>query len=267
MKSRFMFAALILFATSAAHAWDCSVPSNWYLNAPGNECYHNGPRPTPPSDPQRQGQHQGQWQAQGQQQSATGGQGGAGGSGGLGGAGGDAQGGSASALGGAGGNSVASGGQGGQGGNASATGSQQSQTADNAGNSQSSVYTSPRQPVMTAVAGFGETTAKCRYTNGAGVQTWPVGASFGISFKDKDCELIALSTLAYSRGQSMAGDRLLCAVTSVKKALGGDCLALVNELQPLPPRPVSDVPAVKAPPVDYVTKEELDRLVKKGLIK
>lgn len=256
MRSRYLFAVMFVMVTSAAHAWDCNDAANRSLNVPGNECYTGNASPAPSGQSQAQGQRQGQAQGQGQQQSATGGKGGSGGQGGLGGAGGDAQGGSSQATGGA-------------GGNASATGSQQSQSADNAGNSQSTAYTSPRQPVMTAVAGFGETTAKCRYTNGAGVQTFPAGVAFGFSFKDKDCERIALSNLFYSRGQSSAGDRLICSVVSVRSALGDDCLALVNQLQPKPvPPPTVDIPPVmRTPPTDYVTKEELDLAIRKGLTK
>lgn len=136
-------------------------------------------------------------------------------------------------------------------------------SATNAGNSQSTTttYNAQKNPVNTAIAGMGDTTAGCRYHNGGGLQLLGVGVSIGHSSKDKDCERIALAQIMWNRGQDMAGDRIMCKVTAVAEALGEDCLALVHELKAVP----------VAGGNDYVTHGELaerdrreDALVKKA---
>jgi hypothetical protein len=127
-------------------------------------------------------------------------------------------------------------------------------TASNAGNAQSTTITSAKNPVNTAVAGIGETTAGCRYHNGGGVQVVGVGLSLGHSSKDKDCERIALAQLMWSRGQDIAGDRIMCKVATVAEALGEDCLALVHELKPA---------AVTETHNEYVTPAQLGEVEKR----
>jgi hypothetical protein len=109
-------------------------------------------------------------------------------------------------------------------------------TATNAGNTQSTstTYQAQKNPVSTAIAGVGETTAGCRYHNGGGLQLLGVGISVGHSSKDKDCERIALAEYMYAHGKDIAGDQIMCKVTTVAEALGEDCLALVHELKAVP---------------------------------
>jgi len=125
-----------------------------------------------------------------------------------------ATGGTASAQGGQG---IGIGGEGGQGGQSAA--------------SVTSNYAAPRIPVNTAVAGFQQTTALCRYAEGLGGQSMTAGASIGFTFKDRDCERAALAEVFYSRGQYIAGDKLMCAIKTVRKALGDetDCMAVLAE--------------------------------------
>lgn len=135
----------------------------------------------------------------------------------------------------------------------SASDSDSSAASNSGGNTQATTtnatttYTAPKNPVNTAVAGLGETTAKCRYHNGAGLQLAGVGLSFGHSSKDGDCERLELATYLYSRGNDIAGDRVMCAIKAIKDALGADCLALVHEMKAVP----------TASGHDYVTHDEL----------
>ena len=115
---------------------------------------------------------------------------------------------------------------------ASATGGESSASSTSGGNSQVTNYTVGKSPVSTALAGVGETTADCRYHDGAGIQLLGVGLSGGKSRKDADCSRLKLAQYLYSRGDSMAGDRVMCNISLIKEALGDDCLALVNQLQP-----------------------------------
>ena len=127
-------------------------------------------------------------------------------------------------------------------------------TATNAGNAQSTTITGAKNPVNTAVAGIGETTAGCRYHNGGGVQVAGVGLSLGHSRKDKDCERIAVAQVFWSHGQDIAGDRIMCKVTTVAEALGEDCLALVHELKPA---------AITETHNEYVTPAQLGEVEKR----
>lgn len=160
-----------------------------------------------------------------------------------------AKGGNASATGGK-AASYAQGGKGGQGGaggkggasNAS-QGQQQSassdqaqgqqQQANNAGVQQgvefSQNYEAARIPVSTAIAGFGQSTSECLKGGGAGAQSAGFGISFGGSKRDRDCARFVLAQSLYARGQRSAADRIFCQITEVKLALGGDCIALINE--------------------------------------
>ena len=134
-------------------------------------------------------------------------------------------------------------------------------SATNAGNSQSTStsYTAQKNPVNTAIAGVGETTAACRYHNGGGLQLLGVGISVGHSSKDADCERLALATFLYAHGKDLAGDRVMCNITAVKEALGEDCLALVNELKAAPPAADGST--------KYVTPAELDNAMRKAATK
>lgn len=203
MKCRYFAIMLVLSAlASPAFAWDCNYWSQ--STDPKAECYK------PPSTPggnntntNSQDQHQGQHQAQNQSQTAQGGAGGTGVGVGL----------AASRS-------------------SSSSDSLANATADNAGNSQTTEFNSytPRAPVNTAVAGFQITNAPCRFAEGVGIQTSPVGASVGFTFKDKDCERFQYAQYMYARGQNIAGDRLMCLIKRIHEALGDDCLALVNEI-------------------------------------
>lgn len=127
-------------------------------------------------------------------------------------------------------------------------------TATNAGNAQSTQVTTVsnvKNPVNTAIAGIGDTTAACRYHNGGGLQLFGVGLSLGHSSKDKDCERIALAQLMWSRGQDIAGDKIMCKVTTVHEALGDDCLALVHELTAI---------KVTETQTNYVTTQQLNQV-------
>lgn len=235
-----LFAALF---SSASYAWDCSIPANWSLNVPGNECYHKGPNPNLPA-PTTAGNvnknknsntntlGQGQTQGQGQVQAAVGiGTGGKATSNSTS----NAQGGSSSAKG---GNATGGNAQGGT----SSSDQQQKQSADNAGNQQISNYNSPRIPVNTAIAGIGMTTAGCRFAEGVGIQGVSAGGAVGFSFKDKDCERFQLAQYLYSRGQNAAGDTLMCKIKVLYKALGSDCLTIIGTVI-LPPPVVQEAPA------------------------
>lgn len=75
------------------------------------------------------------------------------------------------------------------------------------------------------------TTAECYTSTGVGFSTPVGGVSFGTGRKAKDCSRLALANVFYARGQTAAGDRMLCSITEVRAALGEDCLALVRETQ------------------------------------
>lgn len=180
-------------------------------------------------------QSQGQGQAQGQSQTSTGGNStSAGGSAVTGASTSSANGGSATS---GASTSDARGGnaQGGAGGSSAAQGG---------ANSDSYTSIAPRAPVSTALAGFQQTTAGCRFAEGLGLQLTSAGTSVGFTFKDHDCVRFELAQFFYSRGQDIAGDRIICAVHEVRQTLGDDCEALVHEI-------------VLTRPVDAVTHAEL----------
>jgi hypothetical protein len=102
--------------------------------------------------------------------------------------------------------------------------------SDSGGNSYSSYAAASRIPAATALAGIGITTAGCRFAEGLGVQTMPAGTSVGFSFKDHDCARFQLAQFLYSRGQDIAGDKVLCQISELKDALGADCLADVHQI-------------------------------------
>jgi hypothetical protein len=104
--------------------------------------------------------------------------------------------------------------------------------ANNAGNAQSVSFSGNKPVVSTAIAGIGETTAQCRYHDGAGLQLFVVGASFGKSRADKDCQRYSAAQFFYQHGQPEAGNRLMCTVTVVHEALGDDCLTLIKTVLP-----------------------------------
>lgn len=103
--------------------------------------------------------------------------------------------------------------------------------SNSGGNSYSTSYDAARIPVTTAAAGIGQTTAGCRFAEGLGVQTMPAGTSVGFSFKDHDCARFQLAQFFYTRGQDIAGDKIMCQIREVSDALGADCPALVHEIQ------------------------------------
>lgn len=141
------------------------------------------------------------------------------------------------------GNTTASGGSGGQGGaggtggnggtggtSTSESGSSSQSGASSNGQAITDNYAAAHIPVNTALAGFQTTTAGCRYGEGLGVQLSNAGVSGGLSFKDHDCARLQLAEFFYSRGQDIAGDRVICQIREVQQALGDDCLGLVHEV-------------------------------------
>jgi hypothetical protein len=58
----------------------------------------------------------------------------------------------------------------------------------------------------------------------------PAGTSLGFSFKDHDCARFQLAQFLYSRGQDIAGDKVMCQISELKEALGSDCLAEIHEI-------------------------------------
>lgn len=255
---------ILLGGISTAHACDCLISKNW--NRP--QCKGHTPVPVPPpmkvAAPPTVTQTQGQSQTQGQGQtlnlsnantntsrssskvsvsqgpvSATGGAGGSA-------TGGSSTVGNTSAVTGAStssatansanqGNSSATGG--------SATSGPSTSDSSSGGNSYSSYTAAARVASASAVAGFGITTAGCRFAEGVGVQAIPGGTSVGLSFKDHDCARFEIAQFLYSRGQDSAGDRVMCQIRDVADALGKDCLTIIH---------------VAAAPVDAVTHADLD---------
>lgn len=242
--AQILFAIVVSFAAmNSAHAWDCAGnPAYWYLNVSGNECYHSGPAPSLPGYPATAGSTSNASAAANQSQSQS------------------------TKVSNA--NAVKTNVSVSQGANtntnqnrsnastgpvnANATGGAGGSASNNAssGNTISSEYDAARIPVNTALAGVGKTTAGCRFAEGLGVQTLPAGTSIGLSFKDHDCVRFQLAQFFYSRGQDIAGDKVTCQITEVRKALGSDCeqtLAITHT----------------AAPVDAVTHAELQAVEKR----
>jgi hypothetical protein len=189
----------------------------------------------------------------------SGGAGGAGGSGGAGGAGG------AAGAGGAGGTSVSNS-QGGKGGtsfsNAEGGKATASNNVESSGNGagQSVNLSSPRL-AATAIAGYGETTASCRYHDGAGLQLLIVGASFGKSKKDDDCARLELVKYFCANNAPEAAQDVACKISFVKNALGDDChMELLSMCE------VAQI-AVQVDTTDFVTKEQLIEVEQRQLVK
>lgn len=174
----------------------------------------------------------------------AGGVGGAGGAGGAAGAGGTSQSSSVSQ----GGNSkaVAEGGKGG-----SAVNNGVTQTGSN--------FTSPRL-AMTAIAGYGQTTASCRFTDGAGLQLLIAGGSFGKSRKDDDCAKLELVKFFCESNAPLAAQSVACDISFVKKTLGDNCGQALEDMCVVP-----DVVAV--PTGDFVTHKEMIDIEQRQLVK
>lgn len=107
---------------------------------------------------------------------------------------------------------------------------------------------------MTAIAGSGMTTATCRYSDGAGIQTFGLGASFAKSRADTDCRRVNAAQAMWASGRDIAGNRIYCTISYVHAALGDDCEALMNEQ---PDRPVARVQPITYTPAEV--KELLDK--------
>ena len=173
--------------------------------------------------------------------------GGAGGNGGNGGNGGSSQS-SSVAQGGTGGDSkaVAEGGKGG-----SAVNNGVTQTG--------SSFTSPKL-AMTAIAGYGQTTASCRYTDGAGLQLLIAGGSFGKSRKDDDCAKLELVKFFCDSNAPLAAQAVACKISFVKNALGDNCGEALEDMCVVP-----DV--VVVPTGDFVTHKEMIEIEQRQLVK
>lgn len=190
---------------------------------PGNECYVAPvPATTLMQSQLNASQNQGQGQGQGQSQTAQGGLGGAGGVATAAGGAASAQGGSVGAVSAQGGHQTQ-----GQGQNQRAQGGDSATSVDSHAVSTTTVEAA-RIPVATALAGFQNTTAPCRYAEGLGIQTTGAGAAVGFTFEDSDCKLVLIADGFYTRGQWLAGDRIMCKTKALTKALGKDCLDVLN---------------------------------------
>jgi hypothetical protein len=245
----------LLVAATPVHACDCLLSKNW-SNPACKGKVPKLPNGSSVSSTTTNTLSQGQTQGQGQTQSASATGGTSNATGGkvsnsgnstnanqssskvsvsagpvsaAGGSGGQATGGASTAEGGSVGNTSSTSNSSNQG-NSRSSAAGGSSTSEGSSDSQTSVYAAPRIPVGTAVASIGITTAGCRFAEGLGVQTMPAGTSLGFSFKDHDCARFQLAQFLYSRGQDIAGDKVLCQITELKDALGADCLADVHQI-------------------------------------
>lgn len=140
--------------------------------------------------------------------------------------------------------------------------------AVNEGNSLSTSYVNnqPRQAPM-AYAPEAFSTAACRAGASAGVSAPIGGISIGGSKKDKDCERAVLANGFFSRGNYVAGCKLLMHVGVIKEALTFDeCIiavtpkpAPVAEALQVQPNIIVNIPApvVLAPPVVVAEKPQV----------
>lgn len=128
-------------------------------------------------------------------------------------------------------------------------------TANNQGNSQSVNLLTPRN-APAAFAGGTNTTAPCYTSIGAGISSTVGGLSFGSGRKAKDCARFILAQDLYSRGLFTAGDKVYCAITEIREALGETCLAVIAEQR-----------TVEIQQTDTVSRVELSRLMRKALTK
>jgi hypothetical protein len=129
--------------------------------------------------------------------------------------------------------------------------------ADQANSQSTSInhtYNQVRQ-TPSAFAGGTNTTAQCHYSVGFGGSAPVAGLSLGFGRKDKDCERLVLAQYLRGIGQLSASQRVLCQITELKRALGEDCIALVNEIR------------VEKPTAEYATKTDLDRAFRKAMEK
>lgn len=228
MKSKTLLVLISFLGCASAHAWDCSYWSQ--SSNPSAECY-KAPTTAGSTASATQSQGQGQAQGQGQGQSQQ-----------------SANSNKNSNLNVAGANSSSQ--------SASSTAS----TATNQGNAQTIEIGGNRVAAASANAGVGETTAQCRFHDGAGVQLIGLGFSFGKSRADRDCRRLAYAEKLLAMGDTAAANHLLCSIADIREAIGtlDECLGLMNQLHPV---------ATPDTAVTYVTREELAAVIKRGLIK
>jgi hypothetical protein len=159
--------------------------------------------------------------------------------------------------------SVAQGGvaQGGTGGDAKAVaeGGKGGSAVNNGVTQTGSNFTSPRL-AMTAIAGYGQTTASCRFTDGAGLQLLIAGGSFGKSRKDDDCAKLELVKFFCESNAPLAAQSVACDISFVKKTLGDNCGQALEDMCVVP-----DVVAV--PTGDFVTHKEMIDIEQRQLVK
>lgn len=231
---KFIVMLICLVSCTTANAWDCSY---WQqTTAPTAECYK---APTTAGSTASATQSQGQGQAQGQQQGQGQGQ---------------AQQ-SANTNSNSNKNSNLNSSE-----SKSTASSSTASTATNQGNAQTMEIGGNRVAAASANAGVGETTAQCRFHDGAGVQLIGLGFSFGKSRADRDCRRLAYAEKLLAMGDTAAANHLLCSIADIREAMGtfDECLGLMNQLHPV---------ATPDTAVTYVTREELAAVVKRGLIK
>jgi len=160
------------------------------------------------------------------------------------------------AMGGTGGKSVSSA-QGGKGGSSEASASNNVNSSGNGAGQEVNIK-SPRL-AATAIAGYGETTANCRFHDGAGLQLLIVGVSVGKSRKDADCARLELVKYFCDHNAQEAAQDVACKISFVKDALGDHCQELLETMC------LVEVPIVA--PVDFVTHSELHEVERRSLEK
>ena len=138
--------------------------------------------------------------------------------------------------------------------------------AVNEGNNLSTSYNQVRQAPM-AYAPEAFSTASCRAGGSAGISAPIGGISIGGSKKDKDCERAVLANGFFSRGNYVAGCKLLMHVGVVKEALTFDECVVAVTPKPAPvaqalqlqPSIVVNLPApvVVVPPAAVADKPQM----------
>ncbi len=137
---------------------------------------------------------------------------------------------------------------------AAQSGSTSASDSNSGGNvlNSSNVYKGVRNaPGIVSEAGV--STADCQGDWRVGASVPGGGVSFGKSRTIRDCVLSHAAAEELARGNLAASIKLRCLISVYREALGNECEALLNTQ--------TEVRST------YVTKEELDKIIKKGLMK
>jgi hypothetical protein len=223
---RTLFACIIaLFTAVPAFAWHCPTGQHWVQVAPGTPgvtvvegipfaCFPDNPTPSPAPKPTDPTSTSSSTSASSSQATA----------------------------------SASQGQKQGQGQSQTANGGQATANNSNAnnGNNLSTAYSSEYNQVRQAPMAYAPevfSTAACRAGASAGISAPIGGISLGGSKRDKDCERSVLANQFFSRGNYVAGCKLLMHVSVVKEALTFDeCVITVQ------PKPVFEAPVVPIVP-------------------